>query len=177
MKVFVMPSWNVLFALILLGIPTFGQNTTGTIVGRITDPTGAVVGGVKVTVQNIGTSTRREILTDASGDYTATLLLPGEYSVSAEHSGFKTELRNGITLQVDQTVRLDMALSVGSTDEKVEVNATALALDTDSASVGQVIDRTQVTELPLNGRSFVNLLFLEVGAVQTGASSRPSAMV
>jgi hypothetical protein len=144
------------------------QNTTGTITGRLTDATGAVVAGAKVTVENMGTSETRTLTTDQSGDYTATLLLPGSYRVTSERAGFKIEVRNAITLQLDQTVRVDITMSVGSTTERVEVNATALTLDTDSASIGQVIDRKQVNELPLNGRSFVSLLFLEPGAVQTG---------
>lgn len=148
--------------------PAAAQNTTGTIVGRLTDMSGAVVGGAQVTVLNTGTAAKRLLMTDAAGDFTATLLLPGSYTVTSEHAGFKTEARTGITLQVDQTVRVDMSLAVGSTNERVEVSANALTLDTDSASIGQVIDRKQVTELPLNGRSFVSLLFLEPGAVQTG---------
>jgi Carboxypeptidase regulatory-like domain len=161
----------VLVALILSGVVTNkieAQNTTGTITGRLTDTTGAIVSGAKITVLNTGTAGSRVLTTDSSGDYTATLLLPGSYSVTSEMQGFKTEVRNGITLQVDQTVRVDMALTIGSTSERVEVNANALTLDTDSSSIGQVIDQKQVTELPLNGRNFVSLLFLEPGAVQTG---------
>ena len=130
------------------------QNTTGSITGRITDTTGAVVAGVKVTVENLGTAVKRDLVTDNSGDYTATLLLPGNYRIIGERDGFKTSVRTGITLQVDQTVRADMELSVGSATERVEVVATALTLDTDSASIGTTVEQRQVTDLPLNGRSF-----------------------
>lgn len=146
----------------------YAQNTTGSITGRITDTTGAVVSGVKVTVENLGTAEKRNLLTDDSGDYTATLLLPGNYQITAERDGFKTAVKTGITLQVDQTVRMDLTLSVGSATERVEVVANALTLDTDSASIGTTVEQKQVTDLPLNGRSFVSLLFLEPGAVQTG---------
>ena len=144
------------------------QNTTGTITGLLTDSTGAVVSGAKVTIENTGTAEKRMLTTDRSGDYTATLLLPGSYRVTSEKEGFKIDVRNDITLQVDQTVRVDIAMTVGSVSERVEVSANALTLDTDSASIGQVIERKQVNDLPLNGRSFVSLLFLEPGAVQTG---------
>jgi hypothetical protein len=144
------------------------QNTTGSITGRLTDPSGASVAGATVTVTNTGTRANRVLTTDGSGDFTATLLLPGVYSVTSAMTGFKTNVRNGITLQVDQVVRIDMTLALGSTTEKVEVNASALTLDTDSASIGQVINRKQVNDLPLNGRNFVNLLFLEPSAVTTG---------
>jgi Carboxypeptidase regulatory-like domain len=107
-----------------------GQNTTGSITGRLTDPTGAVIAGAKVTVRNLGTGEVRTLTTDASGDFTATLLLPGHYSVTAEHTGFKTSIQNDITLEVDQTVRADLHLDVGSATQKVEVAANALTLDT-----------------------------------------------
>src|ERR1700734_4058975 len=152
----------------MLAHPMLAQNTTGSITGRLTDPIGAVIAGAKVTVRNLGTREVRTLTTDASGDFTATLLLPGHYSVLAEHEGFKAAEQNDITLEVDQTVRADLRLDVGSTTEKVEVAASALTLDTDTAAVAQTINEKQVSELPLNGRSFVNLLFLEPGAVQTG---------
>jgi hypothetical protein len=145
-----------------------GQNTTGSITGRLTDPSGAVLPGATVTITNTGTGANRVLTSDNSGDFTATLLLPGTYSVSSALTGFKTEVRTGITLQVDQVVRVDMGLQVGQTSETVSVSANALTLDTDSASIGQVIDRKQVNDLPLNGRNFTTLLFLDPAAVTTG---------
>ena len=95
-----------------------GQNTTGSITGRLTDPTGAVIAGAKVTVRNLGTGEVRTLTTDASGDFTATLLLPGHYSVTAEHTGFKTAIQNDITLEVDQTVRCRSASRCRQRDTK-----------------------------------------------------------
>ena len=151
-----------------MGYRASAQNTTGSITGRLTDQSGAVVGGASITVTNTGTGANRTLSTDSSGDFTATLLLPGTYTVGASMTGFKTEIRNGITLQVDQVVRVDMRLELGQASDKVEVNANALSLDTDSASIGQVIDRKQVNDLPLNGRNFTTLLFLDPAAVTTG---------
>jgi Carboxypeptidase regulatory-like domain len=163
---FALPAICVVF---LLGMPSLSaQNTTGAITGRLTDSTGAVIAGAKVTVKNLGTGEVRTLTTGGSGDFTATLLLPGRYSVTAEHTGFKTAIRNDITLEVDQTVRADLALDVGSETQRVEVAGSALTLDTDSMAVAQTINEKQVSELPLNGRNFVSLLFLEPGAVQTG---------
>lgn len=156
------------FAVVSLVQVLFAQNTSGTITGRITDTTGAAISGARVTVRNTASSDKREVATDASGNYTVPFLLPGSYSVTSEKEGFRTEVSTGITLQVDQTVRVDASLQVGSASEHVEVSANALTLDTDSSSIGTVVDQKQVSELPLNGRSFVSLLFLEPGAVQTG---------
>ena len=144
------------------------QNTTGTITGRLTDPSGAVVHDGQVTVKNAGTGELRNLKTSGAGEFTASLLLPGTYVVTAVASGFQTEVLNGVTIQVDQTVRTDMALKIGSSGETVEVSGNELTLDTDSATIGTTVDQKQVSELPLNGRSFVSLLFLEPGAVQTG---------
>jgi hypothetical protein len=152
----------------VLEFPLLAQNTTGSITGRLTDQSGAVVSGATVTVADIGTGSNRVLTSDRSGDYTATLLLPGTYSVTSAMKGFKTEVRSGITLQVDQVVRVDIALQVGQTNETVTVAADSLTLDTDSASIGQVIDRKQVNDLPLNGRNFTTLLFLDPVAVTTG---------
>jgi Carboxypeptidase regulatory-like domain len=161
-------SWLLVVLVGICGMSAWAQTTTGTITGRLTDPSGAVVAGATVTVVNPGTGASRALTTDSSGNYTATLLLPGQYSVTSAMTGFKTEVRTGIRLEIDQTVRVDIALSLGSTSDRVEVNATALTLDTDSASIGQVIDRKQINDLPLNGRNFTTLLFLEPSAVTTG---------
>ena len=161
--------WFLICAFFLVIVQTtLGQNTTGTITGRLTDSSGAVIAGANVAVRNVGTGEVRTLTTGDSGDFTATLLLPGHYSVTASHTGFKTAIRNDITLEVDQTVRADLTLDVGSETQKVEVAASALTLDTDSPAVAQTINEKQVSELPLNGRNFVSLLFLEPGAVQTG---------
>jgi Carboxypeptidase regulatory-like domain len=169
MKFRVFPLLLTTYALFLFSAhPIRGQNTTGSITGRLTDTTGAVIAGAKVSVKNLGTGEVRTLITGGSGDFTATLLLPGHYSVTAEHTGFKTAIRTDITLEVDQTVRADLALDIGSETQRVEVAGSALTLDTDSPAVAQTINEKQVSELPLNGRNFVSLLFLEPGAVQTG---------
>ena len=170
-------STRLLLLLVLLVTPSFlllAQNTTGSITGRLTEASGAIVPSVGVTVRNLGTGVSREVQSDESGTFTATLLLPGKYEVTAKKDGFRTEVQSGITLDVAQVVRTDFTLTVGSTNETVEVNADAVTLDTDSAAIAQVVDQKQVNELPLNGRNFVNLLLLEPGAVQTSGEQAQS---
>jgi hypothetical protein len=149
------------------------QNTTGSIVGRVTDQTGAAVAGATLTVTNVETQETRAIVSGASGDYSVSLLKPGTYTLRVTASGFKTETQPGVVLNVDQTVRANQTLTVGSTGETVTVSSGALTLDTDSPSVGQVIDSKQIEDLPLNGRNFQDLLFLAPGAVNnpTGEQS------
>jgi hypothetical protein len=156
--------------LLILGVAsqTYGQGgDVGSIVGTITDPTGAAVANAKVLVTNIATNISKEITTNESGNYTVPYLRPGMYKVTVEATGFDKSVVDNISLVVAQERRVDFAMKVGVVTTQVEVNAGALSLDTDSAAVAQVVSRTQVEELPLNGRNFLNLLFITAGAVQT----------
>jgi len=143
------------------------QTATGQITGTARDSTGAVMSGVKVVVTNQQTGLTRETKTGGNGDYVIPLLPVGVYIVTGEQTGFKTAIRSDVTLTVDQVQRVDLALAPGNVSETVEVQSNALALDTATASVGQTITERQVTELPLNGRNFLQLLFLGAGAVET----------
>jgi Carboxypeptidase regulatory-like domain len=143
------------------------QTATGQITGTVTDSSGAVLPNVKVTLTSQGTGLSRDTVTSGSGDYSFTLLPVGSYLVSAEQQGFSKALRSDIHLNVDQVQRVDMTLSVGATTETITVLANAVSVETETASVGQVVNERQVTQLPLNGRSFLDLLFLGAGAVQT----------
>ena len=143
------------------------QTATGQITGTVRDSSGAVLPQVKVTIRGQDTGSSRETVTSGSGDYSFTLLPVGSYSVSAEEKGFSTAKRNDIRLNVDQVQRVDLSLSVGSTSETITVEAPSVAVETETAGVGQVVNERQVTQLPLNGRNFLQLLFLSAGAVQT----------
>ena len=144
------------------------QNTTGSITGTVGDSTGSVVSGASIQIENTDTHVSRSAVTDANGNYTATLLPPGHYSVTVNKPGFKSSTSQGLVLDVDQVLRVNVTLSPGAVTESVTVAAQQLALDTDSPTVGQVISGKQITDLPLNGRAFYNLLFLTPGAVETG---------
>ncbi len=156
-------------ALMLLAapFPISAQETTATLVGAVTDSTGAVVPSVVVRATNLATNTRRETQTDASGNYSIPFLPAGDYTVTATLTGFQTQKAERVTLQIQQVARLDFKLSVGSVSESVEVAASAAALQTENATVGTVIDANKIVELPLNGRNFVQLAQLIPG-VQPG---------
>jgi len=143
------------------------QSATGQITGTIRDSTGAVVPGATVTAVSELTGSRREATTSHDGNYVFPLLSVSVYSVSAELQGFRPAKRTGVRLNVDQVYRVDLELQPGGLTEAVDVQAAAATIDTETASVGQLITEKQITDLPLNGRNFLSLLFLGAGAVQT----------
>jgi len=146
------------------------QTSSGVITGTVKDSSGAVLPDAKVTVTNEGTNISREVTTDKAGGYVVPSVLPGVYTVSAELSGFKKAMQSSITLQVNQTLRMDFVLQVGEVTQTVDVEAAAPLLQSETSTVGTVIENKQVVELPLNGRSFTELTYLIPGAVrQQGA--------
>jgi Carboxypeptidase regulatory-like domain len=156
-------------ALAIASMPLLAQTSLGTIVGEITDESGAAVPHVAVTITNEATAASRNTITSEGGSYTVPSLPPGIYTVQAEMKGFRTEIQKGLKLDVDQTLRVNLALKVGDVNERVEVSATAVTLQTDSSTVATTVDNKKVVELPLNGRSFTQLTVLVPGAVGTGA--------
>jgi hypothetical protein len=168
---FLSPIWATLFLLTLLAVSgrLYAQaGATGTILGTVTDSTGAMVPNANVTVTNTATGAKVRMTTSSAGDYQASSLNPGSYSVAAEMAGFQKSVTNSFTLAVDQRIRVNVALKTGAVTETVEVMAQALALDTDSSAIGQLVSQKQVEELPLNGRNFMQLLLLGAGAVTVG---------
>ena len=157
----------LLAAFVVMTSTSFAQTATGQITGTVRDATGAVMSGVKVVVTNQQTGLTRETKSAANGDYVIPLLPVGVYVVTGEQGGFKQAIHSDVALTVDQIQRVDMVLAPGNVSETVEVQSNALVLDTASASVGHTITEKQVTELPLNGRNFLQLLFLGAGAVET----------
>lgn len=153
-----------LFSLALLAVALLpAQQITGTVTGMATDPSGAVLPGVQVQLKNLRTNAVREAVTDASGAYSFPFLPAASYSLSATAQGFQTYQVDSFTLQVGQTARLDLALEIGDVSQTVSVSASALALQTESASVGAVIDSAKIVDLPLNGRNFIQLAQLVPG--------------
>ena len=143
------------------------QQTTATLLGSVSDATGAAVAGVAIQAANLATNVQREAMTDASGAYSLPNLPPGTYRVTATKTGFQVARAENVTLQVEQAARLDLRLEVGNVSESVEVSATAALLQTENASVGTVIDSAKIVDLPLNGRNFIQLAQLIPG-VQAG---------
>ncbi len=140
---------------------------TGTILGTVTDNSGAVVAKASVNITNVATGSVTHTETSSSGDYTAPFLQVGTYKVTVEAPGFQKSVVDNISLVVAQQARADVTLKPGSVNESVEVEATAVTLDTDSATVAQTVSQRQVDQLPLSGRNFINLIFLTAGAVET----------
>ena len=144
------------------------QTATGQITGAVKDANGAVLAKAKVKVNSALTGLARETTTNEEGIYVFPLLPVGVYAVTVEHQGFNAARKANISINVDQIVRADFDLKVGDVSAIVEVESGAVALDTETASIGQVVSQRQVTQLPLNGRNFLQLLFLNGGTVETG---------
>jgi hypothetical protein len=148
----------------------FAQSTAS-ILGRVTDSTGAIVSAATVTARNDATGIERTGVSTSTGDFELPLLsVTGTYTLTVSKSGFETQRVSGIILQVDQKARFDVSLKVGSISENIIVRAATPVVNTDSGSVGQVIDNQTIVSLPLNGRNFAQLATLTASA-QTGASS------
>ncbi|MDP2998404.1 MAG: TonB-dependent receptor [Bryobacterales bacterium] len=141
-----------------LCLPAFGQ-TLGEIVGTATDSTGAVVPSAAITVTNTSTNAVRKTVSNEAGIYSLPGLVPGPYSVRIEKEGFRAMTRT-LTVQVQQTARVDFALQVGQVSETVEVSASSQMLTTENATIGTVIEERRIMDLPLNGRNFFSLVAL-----------------
>jgi hypothetical protein len=141
----------------------FGQVERASIVGNVSDKSGAAMAGVEVKVTSVATNTGQVLVTDASGAYSAVNLIPGTYTVQASKSGFRSAVFKDYSLQISQAARLDIVMEVGDVSQSVEVVGAAPLLQTENASVGQVISKEAVQSLPLNGRNFVQLAILAPG--------------
>jgi Carboxypeptidase regulatory-like domain len=151
-----------------------GQVTTGTILGTVHDSTGAIVAGANVTITDTGKGTVSIYKSDDNGEYNAPFLIPGTYNVAAEKPGFKQDVSNNVVLDVDQHARIDFVMQVGQVSETVEVASAAPLVRLDSAELGEVVAKTQVQDLPLNGRNFAQLVYLVPGVTPGQASENLS---
>src|SRR5581483_7674043 len=159
---------SVIAFMLFLSAWMFGQaGATGTILGTVTDNSGAVVPNAAVTITNVATGVNNQTRTGSSGDFTVPYLTPGTYNVTVESQGFQKSVVQNINLVVAQQARADVVLKPGSVSESVSVEANAVSLDTDTSTISQTVTQQQVNELPLNGRNFIDLLFIGAGAVQT----------
>lgn len=157
--------WYCCALVVLLGPLAFGQ-ATASFGGTVSDNSGAVVAGAKVTITAQATNTSRQTVTDDSGHYLVPLLSAADYSIRVEAPGFKVSETKDVRLQIDEHRELDFKLVPASVTTSVEVNATEVAVQTTNPTLGQVITSQQVAELPLNGRDFVQLATLTPGTTQ-----------
>jgi len=153
-------------------LPAAAQTTSGSIVGVVTDPTGAAVPGASVTVTNVDTGITTKTSTDSSGNYGVTPLPVGHYSVTVEAQGFKKSVNSGITLNVQDRIGVNVALEVGQLTETIEVQGAAPTLQTDTSYLGQVVESQKIVDLPLNGRFFTRLAVLTAGTLPTVSGAR-----
>ncbi len=143
---------------------SFAQIDKGTIAGSVKDAQGSVVPGAKVTVTRTDTQQERSLMTDKSGAFSAELLTAGTYSVAAEASGFTRAVLDGVQLGVNQVIRVDLELKVGSASQTVEVTAAPPILSTETSSLSTIETGQRIVNLPLNGRNFTQLAWLGPGA-------------
>ncbi len=147
------------------------QTITGTITGTVTDAQGAVAPNVRITATAVSTQVVTVAASNASGVFTLPFLATGEYTVSAEATGFKKAIFGPFRLETNQVARIDLKLEVGAVAESIEVSAEAPALQTESTQTGQTLSSKRLTDLPLNGRNIVSAMLLVPGAVQTNPGS------
>ena len=143
------------------GVATpLGAQTLGEITGVVSDSSGAVIVGAKVTVTNTATNASRTAVSNDAGVYSFPAMQPGSYTLKVEMAGFKSFTETGIQLQVQQTARIDVVMEVGEVTQTVEVIGGGALLTTENATVGTVIENKRIVELPLNGRNFLQLVSL-----------------
>jgi hypothetical protein len=147
------------------GVRLEAQALRATVLGRVTDSSGAAVAGAKITVRNAGTELKQTVSTDDQGRYTVPDLDVGTYEVDADRSGFKRVVHSGIALTVGNQLVVDMVLEVGTAEQTITVEGQAPQVETTSSAIGSLIESTQVSNLPLNGRNYTQLLTLAPGVV------------
>ena len=163
-------------AFTLLSAMAFAQTTvsTGSIVGTVTDPTGAVISGAKVTITNTATAQVTSLTANSSGSFSSGALVPGEYRVQASAKGFSTTSQV-ITVQVNTTASFNPKLQVGHESQVIEVQASVVQVNTEQAEVQGVLTSGQIASLPVNGRNFLDLAQLEPGVqIQDGTNFDPT---
>jgi hypothetical protein len=165
LRLFAVRSLLVLIMASLLLVSGFAQTSTGILTGTVSDSTDAVLAGVRVMATSTDRNTSQSTVTNDVGSYVIPALIPGKYTISAELAGFRRFTREGVTLQVNQTVRIDVRLDVGAVEDTIRVTAAAPLLETETGSRGSVIDQQKVLELPLNGRDYNQLALLSPGVL------------
>ncbi len=160
-------SWLLALVAVLLAFPACAQVIpTGTILGVVKDPSGSTVPNAQVTVTNIDSNVSRTAMTTNAGEYRLPALPIGRYNVKIEVQGFKTATQQNLTLDIDQQAVVNFTMAVGALDQQVVVSADEARVDTTTSSLGHIVDNQQISQLPLNGRNFIDLTLLQTGITQ-----------
>ncbi len=157
----------VLMSLVLTAGVALSQTSEGRILGTVSDQSGAVISGAKVTITNIRTEVSRQLVTTNAGEYVAPNLEPGMYTVSAEASGFKKAVSTQFSVEVSRDARIDLKLQTGAITEVMQVSAEGALADTTNTTLNGVLSNQAIEELPVQGRDFQNLLELHPGVQRT----------
>jgi hypothetical protein len=165
-----MSSWLVLSLCLICSTLTFAQSTGGRILGRVSDSSGAVLAGVKITLTNEATGVSADSTTSGNGDYGFPQVAVGTYRIEFDLAGFKKNVQRGVNVDLNQVVTLNSVLQIGQTKEIVEVTSEAPLVDTTSTQLGSVMNSAQVSNLPLNSRDTYQLLQLQPGVQGVGGS-------
>src|SRR5580658_7980647 len=172
-----LPRLHVLSALVLLvtltvGTPLWAQKDAGAIVGLVRDQSGAVVSGAKVTVTDADRGTELTLSTNDAGEYVASPLKIGHYTVTVEKKGFKKSVAGPVQVNIQDRVAVDLKLDPGMTTEVVIVTGERAQLETETSELGQVVDAKRINALPLNGRNYAQLALLGTGIAVSEPGSR-----
>jgi hypothetical protein len=166
----------VLITLVLLGSAVAWASITGSIAGIVTDPSGSVVPGASVTATNTATGVQATVKTDGAGFYSFPDLPVGDYDLDVKQTGFKSYHKNAIHIDANSAIRADVKLDLGEVSEKVTVESSAVQVETQSTQMGEVIDSQKITSVPLDGRSFIDLLSLQPGVVPGAYASQAAGL-
>ncbi len=161
-------------AFVVICVPCLGQTVDTAIVGTVRDSAGASISGATLTVTSLATGIQKKAVTTASGEYSITYLIPGTYNVTIVASGFTSNQRTGVTVQLNSQTRIDAIMQVGRTSQTVEVTAAQPLLQNESSSLGVVVGTVSAEKLPLNGRKFNDLAILTPGVTVTNPDNHSS---
>src|SRR5450755_4368918 len=164
---------SILLALctLVFSVPTLRADVTGSVLGVVHDSSGAVVSGAKIVATNVQTNLKQETVSGGDGAFRILALPAGTYKLTVTAAGFRTFTETGVEVKVNDQLHYDVTLSVGSVSDQVEIVANAVQVQTENTQLGDVIDSKKMLALPLNGRSFVDLLGLQAGVAPGTASS------
>lgn len=162
---------SVLAVIAVLACPLLAQSTGGRILGRVSDPTGAVLASVKITLVNDATGVTRTTQSNENGDFVVVEVQPGTYHVEFEQAGFKKNIQKDVTVELNQVLTLNTTMQIGQTAETVEVSSEAPLVDTTTTQLGAVVNDRAVSKLPLNARDTYQFLQLQPGVMSTVGSS------
>ncbi len=157
---------SLLAVVLFLALPVSAQAPVGTILGTVKDTSGAVISGATVTIRNTDTGQTRTLTTGSDGAYRANAMPIGNYEVRVEQSGFQTQVRSGLTLNVTEEIVVNAELKVGTTSQEVMVTGEAPLVNTTSSVLGGLVNNNKIENLPLNGRNYADLALMQAGIAE-----------